>query len=74
MLNIILSTLAVIVIVLLVIVALQPSNFRVARSTTISDPAPAVCARLFRYDVSVMNCSAASIWGVSIDIESTVSG
>jgi len=46
MLNIILITLAVIVIVLLVIVALQPSNFRVARSTTISGPAPAVFAQV----------------------------
>ena len=46
MLNIILITLAVIVVVLLVIVALQPSNFRVARSTTISGPAPAVFAQV----------------------------
>ena len=42
MLEIILISLAVIVIVFVVIVALQPSEFRVARSTTISAPPAAV--------------------------------
>ncbi len=46
MLNMILIALAVIVAVLVVVVALQPSKFRVARSTTISGPAPAVFAQV----------------------------
>jgi len=46
MLKIILITIAVIVVVFLVVVALQPSEFRVARSTTISGPAPAVFAQV----------------------------
>jgi len=46
MLKIILISLAVIVIVFVVIVALQPSEFRVARSGTISAPPPAVFAQV----------------------------
>ena len=46
MLEIILISLAVIVIVFVVIVALQPSDFRVARSTTISAPPAAVFAQV----------------------------
>ena len=46
MLKIILIALAVIVVALVVIVALQPSEFRVARSTTISAPPPAVFAQV----------------------------
>jgi len=46
MLKIILIAIAVIVVVFLVVVALQPSEFRVARSTTISGPAPAVFAQV----------------------------
>ena len=46
MLKIILISLAVIVIVFVVIVALQPSDFRVARSTTISAPPAAVFAQV----------------------------
>src|SRR5207344_1192281 len=46
MLEIILISLAVIVIVFVVIVALQPSEFRVARSTTISAPPAAVFAQV----------------------------
>ena len=38
--------LAVIVVVLVVIVALQPSEFRVVRSATISAPAQAVFAQV----------------------------
>jgi hypothetical protein len=45
MLKIILIALAVIVVVFVVIVALQPSEFRVARSTTISAPPQAVFAQ-----------------------------
>ena len=44
MLKIILIAVAVIIVVLAVIVALQPSEFRVARSATISAPASAVFA------------------------------
>ena len=46
MLKKILIALAVIVVALVVIVALQPSDFRVARSTTISAPPPAVFAQV----------------------------
>jgi Polyketide cyclase / dehydrase and lipid transport len=46
MLKIILIALAVIVVVFVVIVALQPSEFRVARSTTISAPPQAVFAQV----------------------------
>ena len=46
MLKIILISLATIVVVLAVIVALQPAEFRVARSTTISAPPPAVFAQV----------------------------
>jgi carbon monoxide dehydrogenase subunit G len=46
MLKKILIALAVIVLVFVVIVALQPSDFRVTRSTTISAPAPAVFAQV----------------------------
>ena len=46
MLKIILISLAVIVIVSVVIVALQPSEFHVARSTTISAPPAAVFAQV----------------------------
>ena len=46
MLKIILIALAVIVIVFVVIVALQPSEFHVARSTTISAPPAAVFAQV----------------------------
>ena len=46
MLKKILIALAVIVVVFIVIVALQPSDFRVARSTTISAPPPAVFAQV----------------------------
>ena len=46
MLKKILITVAVIIVVLAVIVALQPSEFRVARSATISAPAPAVFAQV----------------------------
>ncbi len=46
MLNMILIALAVIVAVLVVVIALQPSKFRVARSTTISGPAQAVFAQV----------------------------
>ncbi len=42
----ILIALAVIVIVLVGVVALQPSDFRIARTTTISAPAPAVFAQV----------------------------
>jgi uncharacterized protein YndB with AHSA1/START domain len=42
----ILIALAVIVVVFIVIVALQPSDFRVARSATISAPPPAVFAQV----------------------------
>ena len=38
--------LAVIVVIFLVVVALQPSEFRVARSTAVSAPAPAVFAQV----------------------------
>ena len=46
MLKKILIAVAVIIVVLAVIVALQPSEFRVARSATISAPAPAVFAQV----------------------------
>ena len=46
MLKTILISLAVIVIVLAVIVALQPSEFHVARGTTISAPPAAVFAQV----------------------------
>jgi hypothetical protein len=46
MLRIILIALAVIVVVFVVIVALQPTEFRVARSTTISAPPQAVFAQV----------------------------
>jgi uncharacterized protein YndB with AHSA1/START domain len=46
MLKKILIALAVIVIVFVVVVALQPAEFRVARSATISAPAPAVFAQV----------------------------
>ena len=46
MLKKILIALAVIVVVFIVIVALQPSDFRVARSATISAPPPAVFAQV----------------------------
>jgi hypothetical protein len=46
MLKTILISVAVIVIVFVVIVALQPSDFRVARSTTISAPPAAVFAQV----------------------------
>src|SRR5882724_8090568 len=46
MLQIILIAFAVIVVVLVSIVALQPSDFRVARSATISAPPPAVFAQV----------------------------
>jgi len=46
MLTTILLSLAVIVILFVVIVALQPSEFRVARSTTISAPPAAVFAEV----------------------------
>lgn len=46
MLKIIFLTLAVIIVVLVVIIALQPSQFRVARSTTIAAPPPAVFAQV----------------------------
>ena len=46
MLKTILVAFAVIIVVLVVIVALQPSDFRVARSTTISAPPPAVFAQV----------------------------
>ena len=46
MLKKILISLAVIVVVFVIIVALQPSEFRVARSTTISAPPPAVFAQV----------------------------
>lgn len=46
MLKKILITLAVIIVVFAVIVALQPSDFRVARTATISAPPPAVFAQV----------------------------
>jgi uncharacterized protein YndB with AHSA1/START domain len=46
MLKIVLAALAVTVVVFVVVVAMQPSEFRVARSTTISAPAPAVFAEV----------------------------
>jgi hypothetical protein len=46
MLKIALAALAAIVVVFVLVVALQPSEFRVARSTTISAPAPAVFAEV----------------------------
>src|SRR5215510_10380386 len=46
MLKTILISLAVIVIILVIIVALQPSQFRVVRSTTISAPPAAVFAQV----------------------------
>jgi Polyketide cyclase / dehydrase and lipid transport len=46
MLKIVLITLAVILVVLAVIIALQPADFRVARSTAISAPPPAVFAQV----------------------------
>jgi hypothetical protein len=46
MLNIILIALAAIVVALVVVVSLQPSQFRVVRNTTISGPAPAVFAQV----------------------------
>ena len=46
MLKIILITLGVIVVVLVVVVAMQPSEFRVARSTTVSAPPAAVFAQV----------------------------
>ncbi len=46
MLKIILVALAVIVIVLVAFVAMQPPQFRVARSAAISAPAPAVFAQV----------------------------
>ncbi len=46
MLKKILIALAAIVIVFAVIVALQPSEFRVTRSATLSAPAPAVFAQV----------------------------
>jgi hypothetical protein len=46
MLRKILIALAAIVIILVVIVALQPSEFRVARSATVSAPPPAVFAQV----------------------------
>jgi len=46
MLQIILSAFAVIVIVLVIVVAMQPSEFRVARSATMSAPPPAVFAQV----------------------------
>jgi Polyketide cyclase / dehydrase and lipid transport len=46
MLNIILISFAVIVIVFVVVVALQPSEFRIVRSATIAAPAPAVFAQV----------------------------
>jgi len=46
MLEIILIVFAVVIIVFLVVVAIQPSEFRVARSATMSAPAPAVFAQV----------------------------
>jgi len=46
MLKKILIALAAIVVVFVVVVAMQPSDFRVARSATISAPAPAVFAQV----------------------------
>ncbi len=46
MLKIILISLAVIVVVFLVVVAMQPSEYRVARSAAISAPAPVVFAQV----------------------------
>jgi Polyketide cyclase / dehydrase and lipid transport len=46
MLKIVLITLVVILVVLAVIIALQPADFRVARSTAISAPPPAVFAQV----------------------------
>jgi Polyketide cyclase / dehydrase and lipid transport len=46
MLAIILIALAVIVVLFLIVVALQPSDFRVVRSATIFAPAPAVFAQV----------------------------
>ena len=46
MLEIVLILLAVIVIAFVVVVAMQPSEFRVARSATMRTPAPAVFARV----------------------------
>jgi hypothetical protein len=46
MVKIILISLAVIVLVLLVVVTMQPSEFRVTRSAIISPPPPAVFAQV----------------------------
>jgi hypothetical protein len=46
MLTKILIALAVIVVVLLIVVATRPAEFRVARTTTIAAPAPAVFAQV----------------------------
>lgn len=46
MLKIVLAALAAIVVVFVLVVAMQPSEFRVARSATISAPAPAVFAEV----------------------------
>ncbi len=46
MLKIVLISFAVIVIVFVVVVALQPSEFRIVRSATIAAPAPAVFAQV----------------------------
>ena len=49
MLKIILISLAVIVVVFLVVVAMQPSEFRVARTTMISAPPPEVFAQVYDF-------------------------
>lgn len=46
MLKIVLIAIAVIVVVFLAVVAMQPSDFRVVRSATIAAPAPAVFAQV----------------------------
>ncbi len=46
MLKIVLVAIAFIVVVFLVVVAMQPSDFRIARSATIAAPAPAVFAQV----------------------------
>lgn len=46
MLRIVLIAIAVIVVVFLAVVAMQPSDFRVVRSATIAAPAPAVFAQV----------------------------
>jgi hypothetical protein len=46
MLKIILIAIAVIVVAFVVVVALQPSEFRILRNATISAPAPAVFAQV----------------------------